>query len=170
LDNPIMVPKALSFLTYQRWDARVRGLNEFPQDLWPDNIPLLYFSYHIMVGLGTLFIVVTALAAFLLWRKKLFESRWMLWILMLTFPFPYIANTAGWMTAEIGRQPWLVYGLMRTEEGISPTVSAGNAIFTLLGFMGMYMLLSMLYLFLIWRQIQQGPAVIEEPRQTTAVA
>jgi len=168
LDNPITVPKALSFLTYQRWDARVRGLNEFPQDLWPDNIPLLYFGYHIMVGLGTLFIAVTVVAAFLLWRKKLFESRWMLWILMLSFPFPFIANTAGWMTAEIGRQPWLVYGLMRTEEGISPTVSAGNAIFTLLGFMGMYMLLSMLYLFLIWRQIQQGPAVIEEPRRVGA--
>ncbi|MCC6863014.1 MAG: cytochrome ubiquinol oxidase subunit I [Bryobacterales bacterium] len=170
LDNPIMVPKALSFLTYQRWDARVHGLNEFPRDLWPDNIPLLYFSYHIMVGLGTLFIAITVVAAVLLWRGKLFESRWMLWVLMLSFPFPYIANTAGWMTAEIGRQPWLVYGLMRTEEGISPTVSAGNAIFTLLGFMGMYMLLGMLFLFLIWRQIQQGPAVIEEPRKAGAVA
>ena len=72
-----------------------------------------------MVGLGTFFIAVMVLAAFLLWRGRLYRSRWMLWILMLSAPFPYIANTAGWMTAELGRQPWLVYGLMRTADGYS---------------------------------------------------
>ena len=75
LDNPIMVPKMLSFLTYRRWNAQVKGLNEVPERDWPQNIPLLYFAYHIMVGLGTLFIAVMAVAAFLLWRKKLYESR-----------------------------------------------------------------------------------------------
>ncbi|QQS45001.1 MAG: cytochrome ubiquinol oxidase subunit I [Acidobacteriota bacterium] len=157
LDNPILIPRALSFLTYNRWKAEVKGLEEYPRDQWPDNIPLLYFSYHIMVGLGTIFIAITVMAAFLLWRGKLYGARWMLWILMLSFPFPYIANTAGWMTAELGRQPWLVYGLMRTSEGFSPLVSAGNGWFTLLGFMGMYAVLSILFLFLIWREIGHGP-------------
>ena len=157
LDNPIYVPKALSFITHRRWEAEVKGLNGFPRELWPDNIPLLYYCYHIMVGLGTLFIAIMAVAAWLLWRKTLFEARWMLWIVMLSFPFPYIANTAGWITAEIGRQPWVVYGLMRTENGFSFHVSAGNALFTLLGFMGMYALLSALFLLLMWRELEHGP-------------
>jgi cytochrome d ubiquinol oxidase subunit I len=157
LDNPIYVPKALSFLTHRRWEAEVKGLNEFPRDQWPDNIPLLYYSYHIMVGLGTIFILVMTTALILLWRKKLFNARWMLWIVMLSFPFPYIANTAGWISAEVGRQPWLVYGLMRTQEGFSSNVSAGNGLFTLLGFMGMYTVLSILFIILIWREVGHGP-------------
>ena len=81
----------------------------------------------------------------------------MLWILMLAFPFPYIANTAGWMTAELGRQPWLVYGLMRTSQGASPTVHSGTVLFTLIGFAGLYFVLGMLFLFLIGREIAHGP-------------
>ena len=158
LDNAIHVPNALSFITYQRWDAQVKGLNEFPQDQHPDNIPLLYYSFHIMVGLGTIFILVMTLAAIWLWRGRLFESNWLLWILMLLFPFPFIANTVGWMTTELGRQPWLVYGLMRTEDGWSPTVSSGNVLFTLIGFFGMYTVLSLLYIFLMLRRIDAGPA------------
>jgi cytochrome bd ubiquinol oxidase subunit I len=157
LDNPIIVPRMLSFLTYRHWGATVRGLDAFPPEEWPDNIPLLYFSYRIMVGLGTMFIAVTALAAWLLARGRLFRARWMLWILMLAIPFPYIANTAGWVTAEVGRQPWLIYGLMRTSEGYSHMVSAGNALFTLIGFMGLYMLLGILFLFLVRREIEHGP-------------
>jgi cytochrome d ubiquinol oxidase subunit I len=81
----------------------------------------------------------------------------MLWILLLSLPFPYIANTAGWMTAELGRQPWLVYGLMRTADGYSKMVSAGNGLFTLIGFMGLYMVLGILFLFLVHREIDCGP-------------
>ncbi len=161
IDNPLQVPGMLSMLTYRRWSAHVRGLDAFPKQDWPGNIPLLYYSYHIMVGLGTLFIAEMVMALFLLWRGKIFSSRWMLWILMLSAPFPYIANTAGWMTAELGRQPWLVYGLMRTEDGFSKSVSAGNAMFTLLGFMGMYMVLGILGLFLIRRQIEEGPPEVD---------
>ena len=168
LDNPIELPKMLSFLSYQSWAAEVKGLNHFPKDQWPDNIPLLYFSYHIMVGLGTIFIAIAVSSALLLWRKRLFDARWMLWILMLTFPFPYIANTAGWMTAEIGRQPWLVYGLLRTANGASEHVSAGNGMFTLLGFMGMYFVVGVLFLFLVYREIEHGPGEemvgVREPR------
>ncbi|MGC1500948.1 MAG: cytochrome ubiquinol oxidase subunit I [Terriglobales bacterium] len=157
IDNPLEVPGVLSILTYQRWGAQVRGLDAFPKEDWPGNIPLLYYSYHIMVGLGTFFIAVMVVSLLLLWRGKIFNARWMLWILMLSAPFPYIANTAGWLTAELGRQPWLVYGLMRTEDGYSKSVSAGNGMFTLLGCMGMYMVLGILGLFLIWREVEIGP-------------
>ena len=158
IDNPLVVNKVLSYLIYGTSTAKVKGLNEFPRDVWPTNIPLLYYSYHIMVGLGTIFVAVMVLAVFLLWRKKLFTSRWMLWILLLCLPFPYIANTAGWMTAEVGRQPWLVYNLMRTSEGYSKYVHAGNGLFTLLGFMGLYALLAILFLFLVHREIDHGPS------------
>jgi cytochrome d ubiquinol oxidase subunit I len=110
-----------------------------------------------MVGLGTIFIAIMVVAALLLWRNKLYETRWMLWLLMLSVPLPYIANTAGWMTAELGRQPWLIYGIMRTAHGFSPRVVAGNAWFTLLGFMGMYTVLAILWLFLVYREIELGP-------------
>jgi len=162
IDNPLVVNKVLSFLLYGHTTAEVKGLNEFPKDQWPTNIPLLYFSYHIMAGLGTIFVAVMALAAFLLWRRRLYESKWMLWIIMLCAPLPYVANTAGWMTAEIGRQPWLVYGLMRTTEGYSKYVSAGNGLFTLLGFMGLYTVLSILFLYLIQHEIARGPATASE--------
>jgi cytochrome bd ubiquinol oxidase subunit I len=157
LDNPLVIPKMLSFLTYRHWGARVQGLDAVPQNEWPDQIVLLYYSYHIMVGLGTIFIAIMGVAAFLLTRNKLYDSRWMLWILMVSVPLPYIANTAGWMTAELGRQPWLIHGLMRTAVGASPRVVAGNVWFTLLGFMGMYVVLSTLWLFLIYREIEHGP-------------
>ncbi|HEY6969595.1 MAG TPA: cytochrome ubiquinol oxidase subunit I [Candidatus Angelobacter sp.] len=158
IDNPVAVNKVLSFLIYGHTSAEVKGLNEFPKDVWPTNIPLLYYSYHIMAGLGTIFVAVMVVAAFLLWRRKLFTSRWMLWILLLCLPFPYIANTAGWMTAEIGRQPWLVYNLMRTTEGYSKLVHAGNGLFTLLGFMGLYTVLGILFLYLMHHEIALGPS------------
>lgn len=156
-DNALVIPNALSFITYQRWDAHVQGLDAFPEDQHPDNIPLLYYSFHIMVGLGTIFIAVMLLAAFALWRGWLFRAHWLMWIIMLSFPLPFIANTAGWMTAEIGRQPWLVYGLFRTEHGASPMVSSGSVMFTILGFLGMYTCLSLLYIFLMLRRIDEGP-------------
>ncbi|MTI30935.1 cytochrome ubiquinol oxidase subunit I [Xanthovirga aplysinae] len=157
IDNPIYIPQLLSLMTYMRFDAEVKGLDAYPQDEIPTNIPLLYYAFHIMVGLGTLFIVISLIGLFLLYRKQLFEKRWMLWLLMALIPFPYIANTAGWMTAELGRQPWLVYKLLRTAEGVSPTVSAGNVLFTFMGFVGLYFLLGVLFLFLVGRVINQGP-------------
>ncbi len=159
LDNPILIPHALSFLTYKTWGAEIKGLRDFPRDLWPDNVPLLYFAYHIMVGLGTMMLVLMALSLLLLRGGRLFTARPVLWMLMLALPFPYIATTAGWMTAEIGRQPWLIYGLMRTAQGSSPNVSAGNGLFTLIGFMGLYLLLGVLFLFLVSREIEHGPEV-----------
>ncbi|HUI32629.1 MAG TPA: cytochrome ubiquinol oxidase subunit I, partial [Dysgonamonadaceae bacterium] len=157
LDNKIAVPNILSFLTYQRWDAEIKGLNEFDESIHPTNVPGLYYGYHIMVGLGTIFIGIMVLAAFLLWKGRLYNTKWLLWILMFMIPFPYIANTAGWYTAELGRQPWLVYNLMRMVDGVSPTVSSGNTLFTLLGFVGLYLLLGLLFLLLVLKIIRKGP-------------
>ncbi len=165
LDNPIVVPSVLSFLSYRRWTAQVKGINSFPADQRPDSIELLYYSYHIMVGLGTIFIAIMGLATLLLWRRRLFQSRWMLWILLLAVPFPFIANTAGWFTTETGRQPWIVYGMLHTVQGSSTNVSAGNVLFTLLGFMGMYLLLGLLYVFLIVYETGRGPVLAEEAPQ-----
>lgn len=157
LDNPLHVPKMLSFLTYLHWGAQVKGLDSFPEDQWPTNIPLLYYSYHIMVGLGTIFIALMLAGTYLLWKGRLFTNRPLLWVLMLAFPFPYIANTAGWWTAELGRQPWLVYGLMRTVDGTSTMVSAGNTLFTLLGFIGLYFVIGLVFILLLIKTINQGP-------------
>jgi cytochrome d ubiquinol oxidase subunit I len=161
IDNPIVVNDVLSFLIYGTTKAEVKGLDEFPRDQWPTTLPLLFYAYHIMAGLGTWFALLMGVSGFLLWRKALERSTWVLWALLLSFPLPYIANTAGWMTAEIGRQPWLVYGLMRTQAGFSNTVSASNTLFTLLGFMGLYSLLSILFIVLIYRQIDQGPDPVQ---------
>jgi cytochrome d ubiquinol oxidase subunit I len=120
-----------------------------------------------MVGLGTFFIAIFCGAAILLWRGTLFTARWALYLLMLAIPFPYIANTAGWITAEVGRQPWLIYGIMRTADGTSKNVSAGNSLFTLIGFMGLYTVLAMLFLFLVRREVDHGP-VLSGPARAKA--
>ena len=168
IDNPIVVNNVLSFLIYGTTKAEVKGLDQFPQDQRPTALPLLFYAYHIMVGLGTWFVLLMMVAAFLLWRGRLYKSRWALWALLLSFPLPYIANTAGWMTAELGRQPWLIYGLMRTSEGFSSTVSASNGLFTLLGFMGLYALLGLLFTVLIYREISCGPEPDKPVAETIA--
>ena len=157
LDNPIELPGALSFLAYGHFGSYVHGLEEFPQDSWPDNVELLYYSFHLMITLGTLFIVLMAYANFQNWRGRLESCSGLLWVLMLAFPFPYIANTLGWMTAELGRQPWLIYGLFHTHDGYSKVVSGGNVVFTIIGFVGLYFVLGLMFLYLVGREIGHGP-------------
>ena len=157
LDNPISMPSILSVLAFGYRAANVQGLDDFPDDEWPTNIALLYYSFHVMAGLGTLFILLMAIANYQCWRGRLEKSRGLLWALMLAFPFPYIATTAGWLTAELGRQPWLVFGLFRTSQGVSGIVNSGNVLFTLIGFTGLYFVLGVLFLFLIGREIAHGP-------------
>jgi cytochrome d ubiquinol oxidase subunit I len=156
LMDPIVVPGALSYLMYG--DARevVTGLNDIPEDQRPP-VEIVYYAYHIMVGLGTMFIAAFALAGVQLWRRRLFESRGVLWALMLAMPFPYIANHAGWVVAEVGRQPWIIFGLRRSADATSQNVTAGMTFFTLFGFMGLYALVGLLYLLLVLRIVQAGP-------------
>ena len=135
----------------------MHGLDEYPEKDWPDNIELLYYAFHLMITLGTLFIAIMFFANVQRFRGRLESSRWLLWVLMLSFPFPYIANILGWMTAELGRQPWLVYGLFHTRDGYSKLVSNGDAIFTLIGFCGLYFVVGLLFLALVGREITHGP-------------
>ncbi|HFC00362.1 MAG TPA: cytochrome ubiquinol oxidase subunit I [Phaeodactylibacter sp.] len=157
LDNKISVPNVLSILTYQKWNKQIPGMDKFKAEELPTNIPGLYYAYHIMVGLGTIFIGLMSLSVFFLWRKKLYLTKPLLWTIMFLAPFPYIANITGWYVAELGRQPYLVYGLLKTVDGISPTVSSGNTLFTLLGFVGLYFLLGTLFLLLVGKTIHHGP-------------
>jgi cytochrome bd ubiquinol oxidase subunit I len=163
IDNPLRIPRMLSFLTHQRWDTEIKGLSEFPRDRWPDNIPLLYYAYHIMAGTGSLLIGLMVLASVFLYRGKLFETRSLLWAIMLAFPLPFVANTAGWMTAELGRQPWLVYDVLHTSAGSSLNVGPGSTLFSILGFMGLYAMLSLLFFLIITRLLQRGLAASQEP-------
>jgi cytochrome d ubiquinol oxidase subunit I len=172
LDSAIEMPHFLSFLTSHNWNERLTGLDDISKKEWPDSVPLVYYAYHIMVGLGTFLLLIALLAVFLLWRRKLFESRAMLWALMLAFPFTMIANIAGWATAETARQPWVIYGLLHTNDAASPadSVPAGTALFTLLGFAGLYLFIGILYLMLLVRIIGRGPEDDEPPTTSTKAA
>jgi cytochrome bd-type quinol oxidase subunit 2 len=143
IDNPLQVPGMLSFLAFGAFHRNVPGLSEFPPDRWPDNIELLYYVFHIMVGLGTLFIALMAIAGALLWRGALLRMRPVLWALMLAFPFPYIANAAGWLTCRAG--PPAVGDLRHPAHarGDEPARHPGSALFTLIGFCGLYLVLGL---------------------------
>jgi cytochrome d ubiquinol oxidase subunit I len=154
--DPVTVPDLLSFLAYGNFRANVNGLSAYARELRPP-VELTYYAYHIMVGLGTIFIAIAGLSVLLLFARRLYGATPVLWLLMLAMPFPYIANESGWVVSEVGRQPWIVYGLMRTNAGISANVSAGETIFTLIGFAGLYFLLGFLFLFLTLREIDAGP-------------
>ena len=172
LDSSLGLPHFLSFLTSRRWNSTTRGLNAIPTRDWPSSVPLVYYAYHIMVGLGTILLLIAVLGVLLLWRGRLYSTRPMLWALMLAFPFTYIANIAGWTTAETGRQPWVIWGLLRTNDAASPasSVPAGTGIFTLLGFAGLYLFVGILYLMLMVRIVNQGPEDTELPTTSTAAA
>lgn len=158
LDYAVRIPKLLSLLTASDPNAEIKGLKEFPRSLWPDQIQLLFQSYHAMIGLGMFFIGLMLLSSWMLRKGKLFGAKWLLRILMFSFPLPFIANTAGWVTAELGRQPWLIYGLFKTAQGNSPAVSAGSGLFSLIGFAGIYAILTVLFVFLIAKEVQRGPS------------
>jgi cytochrome d ubiquinol oxidase subunit I len=118
-------------------------------------------AFHIMVLLGVLFILLTLLASFLRWRGSLFERRWLLWIFVLAVPLPYIANQLGWITAEVGRQPWVVYGLLRTSDALSKAVVASQVLWSIIMFILIYILLFAVWLFVLDSKIRLGPEETE---------
>ena len=164
-----------SFLTYAPLgrDDR-RASNDIPVDEWPDSVPLVYYAYHIMVGLGTILLADRALlGVILLWRGRLFTSRPMLWALMLAFPFPYIANIAGWVTAET--RPPAVDRLRACCERRTPPRPRNpsppeQACSPLLGFAGLYLLVGIVFLMLIVRIVNQGPEATQLPTTSTQAA
>ncbi|MBL3658533.1 cytochrome ubiquinol oxidase subunit I [Fulvivirga sediminis] len=152
----IAVPGALSFLLDWDTDYEVKGLDQFPKEEHPP-VNSVFQSYHLMVALGMFFIGITLLALFLWWRKKLFDQRWLLKIFVAAVVLPVIANQAGWYSAERGRQPWLVYGLLKTEDGISKAVSAPEVYTSLILFGLVYMLLLFSWLYVLNKEIKHGP-------------
>ncbi len=152
----IYIPGGLSFLYNFDFNSEIKGLNDYPKEHWPP-VNLVFQSYHIMVGLGMLFIALGLWGAWLLWRGKLYTTKWYLFLLPLLIPLPHLAHETGWITAEVGRQPWIIYGLMKTAAGASVVVSKGELIFSMLMFTGVYLLLFVMFVMLFVKMVKKGP-------------
>lgn len=153
----LRVPGGLSFLLHYKFDEPVTGLNAFPPDERPSQVNAVFQFYHIMVAIGMFLIALTLLAGFLWWRGKLFQTRWLLWTFVFAVILPQVANQAGWFAAEMGRQPWVVYGLLRTSDALSKTVTANQVLFSLILFTVIYTFLLALFLYLLNKKIKHGP-------------
>jgi cytochrome d ubiquinol oxidase subunit I len=152
----ISIPGLLSFLTFHDFKKAVKGLNEFPKENWP-SVPAVFYSYHIMIYAWGGMMLVALTGLILMRKKKLETANWFLWSATLSVLFPYIANTAGWFTAEVGRQPWIVYNVMRTSEGLSKVIVREQVLGSLIMFSVIYSMLFALFIFLLNRKIQHGP-------------
>jgi len=153
------VPKLLSLVAFGKPDAEVKGLKDFPKDEWP-LLSMTFYPFHLMVALGGYFVLITLLGIFLYYRGKLFEHTLFLKLLLFSIPLPFIANELGWIAAEVGRQPWIVYGLMKTIEGATFNVPAYQILLSIITFSIIYVLLFFLWLFLIRKKVNEGPEVI----------
>lgn len=153
----IRIPGGLSFLLHGNFSEPVKGLNAFPEDERPTQVNAIFQFYHIMVACGVAMIGLTLLACYLWWKKKLFDYRWLLWVFVWAVLLPQIANQAGWFAAEMGRQPWVVYGLLRTSDALSKAVTANQVLFSLILFLGVYFILFLLFIYLLNKKIKHGP-------------
>ena len=153
----LKIPGGLSFLTYHDFNAPVTGLRAFKPEDRPSQVNSVFQLYHLMVACGCGMILLSVLGCWLWWRGKLFNYRWLLWVYALSVLLPQLANQAGWFTAEMGRQPWVVYGLLRTSDALSRVVTANQIVFSLILFTIVYIVLFALFLFLLNRKIQHGP-------------
>lgn len=162
----LRVPNGLSFLIHQDFDAPVKGLNAFPKDERPTAINAIFQFYHIMVAIGIFLIGLTLYGCFLWWRGKLFDKRWLLKIFVVSVILPQIANQVGWFAAEMGRQPWVVYGLLRTSDALSKVVTANQVMFSIVLFSIVYMFLFALFIYMMNKKIKHGPedGVLKEQR------
>jgi cytochrome d ubiquinol oxidase subunit I len=147
-------------MVYGESNAYVKGLNDFPQGETPP-VFLTFTSFHLMVALGCYFIVITFIGVFLLYKKKLFSSKRYLKIMMFSAPLPLIACQLGWIAAEVGRQPWIVYGLLKTKDAVSITVPAEQVLISLILIGLIYLLLGSLYIYLLFKQIKRGPEPVQ---------
>jgi len=153
----IGIPGALSFLVHQDFKAPITGLNAFPKEDRPGQVNAVFQFYHIMISIGMFLIALTLYASFLWWKGKLFDKRWLLQIFAFSVLLPQIANQAGWFAAEMGRQPWIVYGHLRTSDGFSQEVSSNQILFSLILFLVVYSILFLLFLYSLNKKIKSGP-------------
>ncbi len=152
----ISVPGLLSFLLSGDPSRPVVGLNAFPEDERPP-VQIVFQTYHFMVIIGMGLIGLSLLGMFLWWRKKLFDFRWLLWLFVISVLGPQFANQLGWFSAEVGRQPYIVYGLLKTKDAFSTSVSSQEVITSLILFGIVYLLLFILFIYLLNEKIQHGP-------------
>jgi len=153
----IKVPAGLTFLLHQDTQTPVTGLNAYPEDERPTAINAIFQFYHLMVAIGMTLIGLTLLGSFYWWKGKLFEQKWLMKIFVVAVILPQLANQFGWFSAEMGRQPWVVYGLLRTSDALSETVQANQVLFSLIMFTLVYALLFTLFIYLLNKKIKHGP-------------
>lgn len=153
----LKIPHGLSFLLHQDFDVPVTGLNAFSEDERPSQINAVFQFYHLMVGIGMILIALSLMGSFYWWRGNLFDQKWLLGIFVFATLLPQIANQAGWFAAEMGRQPWVVYGLLRTSDALSKSVTANQVLFSLIMFFLIYLLLFVLFVYLLNKKIKHGP-------------
>ncbi|MEM9835773.1 MAG: cytochrome ubiquinol oxidase subunit I [Bacteroidota bacterium] len=151
------IPGGVGFLLEADFSAPVTGLNAFPEADRPSQVNAVFQFYHLMVAIGLSLIGLTLLACFFWWRGTLFQQRWLLWLFVWAVVLPQMANQFGWYAAEMGRQPWVVYGLLRTSDALSRVVTANQVLFSLIGFTVIYTLLLALFIYLLNKKIKKGP-------------
>ncbi len=160
----LQIPGLLSFLVYRDFKTPVPGLNEFPKDEWP-NVPVLFQVYHLMIAMWGAMAICVCLGFYFWKKKKIEKAKWTLRALVISILFPQIANQAGWFTAEMGRQPWLVYKLLRTQQGVSPSIQAHQVFSSIMMFIIIYILLFILFIYLLDQKIKHGPDEIESGKE-----
>jgi cytochrome bd ubiquinol oxidase subunit I len=153
----LKIPGGLSFMLHQKFDAPIKGLNAFQKTDRPQSVNAVFQFYHIMISIGMALIGLSLLSVFLWWRGVLFQQRWLLWVFVWAVFLPQIGNQVGWFTAEMGRQPWVVYGLLRTSDALSEAVTANQVLFSLIMFSLIYLLLFILFIYLLNKKIKHGP-------------
>lgn len=152
----LKIPKGLTFLIHQDFTTPVIGLNAFDKNDRPGLVNFVFQTYHLMIAIGMFLIGLTLFSLFLWWRGKLFDQRWLMILFSFSVLAPQIANQVGWYSAEVGRQPWVVYGLLRTSDGLSENVRAGQVLFSLILFTFIYAILFSLFIYLLNKKIQHG--------------
>lgn len=150
------LPGLLSFLVYRNFHEPVPGLDQFPKHLWP-NVPVVFQTYHGMITMWGFMAIAVILTWVAIWRKKLYKSKWTLRFLVLAVIFPEIGNELGWFSAEMGRQPWIVYGILKTKDAVTSSISSGQVLGSLILFSIIYLLVFILFIYLLNRKIKQGP-------------
>lgn len=161
IDYEISIPGLLSFMVGFDTDFEVTGLEEFEEENLPP-VMIPFFSYRIMVGLGFYFLLMAFLGLFLYWKDKIVDSVWYLKLLFFSIPLPVLANEMGWIAAEVGRQPWIVWHELKTSDAISTVVSAGEVLFSLVLLSALYSVLFALFIFLITKKVKKGPDLVVE--------
>jgi len=145
-------------LLYGDSSAEVKGLNEFKKNEIPPTA-ITFVSFHLMVGLGTYFILVMLLGVIWFYKKSLWNKKWFLKLLLWSLPLPVLTCQFGWITTEVGRQPWIVYHMLKTSDAVSKVVPAGNVLFSILMFTAIYIVLGVLYIYLLTKKVKAGPTL-----------